>query len=135
VKAFDLLKRPQVKLDQIVLACAMENIRDRETSHTIESDIKYSGFVANQEEEIQRIRQLEQAPIPSSFNFEKVVGLLTESRIKLAKARPGSLGQASRIPGVTPADISILALHISKKQSGKTDVSHETINIEEQEET
>ena len=132
-KAADLLKRPGVNLEKIILADAIENISDREMRLSIESDIKYSGFVANQEEEIEKIKQLENARIPAAIDYEKVKGLLTESRVKLAKIRPVSLGQASRVSGVTPADISILAFHISRGPTKNTDVSHETINIEEQE--
>jgi len=127
------LKRPEVKLEQLIHCCKLNIPEERESRLTIEADIKYSGFVAKEKAKIEKIRQLEDKKIPELFEYDKVKGLLTESLIKLKKVRPSTLGQASRIPGVTPADISIIGMHLLKKHRQKTDVSHETINIKEQE--
>jgi tRNA uridine 5-carboxymethylaminomethyl modification enzyme len=134
VKAYELLKRPQVKLEQLVRCCKLDIPEDKKLRQTIEADIKYCGFVAKENAVIDKIRQLEEARISEIFDYDKVKGLLTESRLKLKKVRPGTLGQASRIPGITPADISILGIHLFRKNRQRTFVSHETINTKEQEE-
>jgi len=114
VKASDLLKRPSVKLEQLIHCCQLNVPEDREIRLKIEADIKYSGFVAKENAEIDKIRRLESAVIPEHFDYSKVKGFLTGSLIKFQKVRPHTLGQASRISGVTPADISILAMHLIK---------------------
>ena len=115
VKASELLKRPEVKLEQLIRCCKLNIPEEREFRLTIEADIKYGGFVAKEKAKIDKLRQLEDEKIPENFEYDKVKGLLAESLIKLKKVRPSTLGQASRIPGVTPADISILGMHLFKK--------------------
>jgi tRNA uridine 5-carboxymethylaminomethyl modification enzyme len=100
----------------------------------LEHDIKYSGFLAREEAMGARIALLEQAIIPEGFDYRKIKGLLTESFQKFNAIRPSSLGQASRIPGVTPADISLLALYLTKKKQQEAhDVSQATANSIERE--
>jgi tRNA uridine 5-carboxymethylaminomethyl modification enzyme len=89
---------------------------DRHLSLGIESDIKYEGFVRKQIKEIEKIRRFENTRIPDSFSYDAVPGLLTESRQKLKNIRPDTLGKASRIGGVTPADISVLAMYLLKSE-------------------
>jgi tRNA uridine 5-carboxymethylaminomethyl modification enzyme len=92
---------------------AVETI-DRYLALGVESDIKYEGFVRKQIREIDRVRRYEEAKIPDDFSYDNVPGLLTESRQKLKKIRPSTLGGASRISGVTPADVSVLAMYLLK---------------------
>jgi tRNA uridine 5-carboxymethylaminomethyl modification enzyme len=75
-------------------------------------EIKYAGYIKRQQMEIERFKRLETKKIPGSIDYSKIPGLLTESRQKLAKIRPVSIGQASRISGVTPSDISILLVYL-----------------------
>jgi tRNA uridine 5-carboxymethylaminomethyl modification enzyme len=126
VRAAELLKRPAVRLDQIVQCCDNKWHESREQCIAIEADIKYRGFVANQEADIERIKKIDTKTIPSEIDYGEVKGLLSESRQKMQKQRPSTLGQASRIPGVTPADISVLALYILKSEKKKKSVSRET---------
>ena len=114
VKASNLLKRPSVTLEQLIRCCRLNVPEDREIRLKTESDIKYRGFITKENAEIDKIKRLESEEIPEQFDYSKVKGLLTGSLIKLQKLRPRSLGQASRISGVTPADISILAMHLIK---------------------
>jgi tRNA uridine 5-carboxymethylaminomethyl modification enzyme len=125
VRAAELLKRPAVRLDQIVQCCDNKWHESREQCIAIEADIKYRGFVANQEADIERIKKIDTKTIPSEIDYGEVKGLLSESRQKMQKQRPSTLGQASRIPGVTPADISVLALYILKSEKKKKSVSRE----------
>jgi tRNA uridine 5-carboxymethylaminomethyl modification enzyme len=92
---------------------------DRHLALGVESDIKYEGFVRKQAREIERLRRYEGARIPDGFSYDNVPGLLTESRQKFKKVRPGTLGAASRISGVTPADVSVLAMYLLNENKNK----------------
>jgi tRNA uridine 5-carboxymethylaminomethyl modification enzyme len=133
-KAFELIKRPAVNLEQIIQCCKLNIPNDREILLRIEADIKYSGFIVKEDAEIEKIRKLEAVLIPDNFDYYKVKGILTGSLNKLMYIKPQTLGQASRIPGVTPADISILALNLLKNDTFNN-VSHETINKSKEQET
>lgn len=121
----DLLKRPHITYQEISnlateigvsstinldqdLSCA---IREQ-----VEIQIKYAGYIARQDLQIEKFRRLETLPIPSNFNFDAVHGLKTEARKKLSQVRPVSIGHASRVPGVTPADISILMVWLKSRE-------------------
>lgn len=131
LRAADLIKRPEVTIQAIIQSCGLEIPNDREFRTSLEADIKYSGFIEKQEAEIEKVRCLEEAQIPEKFDYFAVNGLLTESRLKLAKARPATLGRASRIAGVTPADISIIAQYLLRGGRKKArHVSRETTAIE-----
>jgi len=80
----------------------------------VETTIKYSGYVRRQEDAVQRFRRMDEAPIPADFAYDAVYGLSREVREKLERVRPQSLGQAGRIPGVTPAAISLLSVHLRR---------------------
>lgn len=121
IKASELLKRPEVKIEDILGILGI-TIKDREIRWGIEADIKYSGFIEKDNERLDKYRKMENELLPENINYNAIKGLLNESRIKLMKIRPRSLGQALRIPGVTPADISVIMVYLSKKM----DVSRET---------
>ncbi len=120
-RAEALLRRPEVRIEEILDAIG-ERIEDREIRSGVEADIKYSGFVEKEKEQLEKFRRMENEKLPENVDYERVEGLLTESRAKLAKVRPVCLGQALRIPGVTPADISVLMVYLSKLKN----VSRET---------
>lgn len=80
---------------------------------TVETEVKYSGYIAQQERQISRLREAEGRRIPAGFAYERIPGLSTEIRQKLERVRPGTLGQAGRIPGVTPAAIAVLDVYLS----------------------
>jgi tRNA uridine 5-carboxymethylaminomethyl modification enzyme len=123
--AKDLLRRPEVGIERLLRGLDDigkgffegnddGDVFDRGLTLGVESDIKYEGFVRKQFREIERIRRYEETRIPDGFSYDDVPGLLTESREKLKKICPGTVGQASRIGGVTPADISVLAMYLLK---------------------
>jgi tRNA uridine 5-carboxymethylaminomethyl modification enzyme len=120
--AAELLKRPDVSIDEI---CELlgENVLEREIRKSVEADIKYTGFIEKDLQQLEKVRKMELELIPQTIRYESIAGLLNESKAKLIKIRPRSLGQALRIPGVTPADISILMVHLSKQKH----VSRETL--------
>ncbi|MCH8283870.1 MAG: tRNA uridine-5-carboxymethylaminomethyl(34) synthesis enzyme MnmG, partial [Chloroflexi bacterium] len=80
----------------------------------VEVQAKYQGYIDKQLEEIHRVRRLENRPIPSEFDYQGVTGLRNEAREKLLRFRPATVGQASRIMGVNPADLSILLVHLER---------------------
>ena len=81
----------------------------------VEIQIKYEGYLKRQQSEIKRFIRMERKQIPSDYNFDDIKGLLTETRQKFKAIRPESLGQASRIPGVTPSDISLLMVYLERR--------------------
>ncbi|MFH1260255.1 MAG: tRNA uridine-5-carboxymethylaminomethyl(34) synthesis enzyme MnmG [Elusimicrobiota bacterium] len=97
-----------------------ENIspwNEEKINNAVAIEEKYAGYISRQIKEVEKFKKLEHKKIPLAINYEKVVGLLTESRQKLKKISPLSIGQAARISGVTPADISVLLVYL-KKNSG-----------------
>jgi tRNA uridine 5-carboxymethylaminomethyl modification enzyme len=87
-----------------------------EVAREAETAVKYAGYVARQESEVQRLRRLEERTIPATTDYAHVHGLRSESREKLERVRPRTVGQASRIAGVAPSDISILLVHLEREQ-------------------
>ncbi len=85
---------------------------------TVETEAKYSGYIAQQERQMERIKDAERRPIPAAFEFGGIPGLSREVQDKLQRVRPGTLGQAARIPGVTPAAIAILDVYLSLDRVG-----------------
>jgi tRNA uridine 5-carboxymethylaminomethyl modification enzyme len=123
-KLNELLKRPEISIDNVEEF--LGNIKQpREIKLGVEADIKYSGFLEKEKEMIEKYKKFENLIIPDSINYEKISGFLSESRLKLTEIKPKSLGQASRIPGVTPADISVLMVYLLKNKI----VSRETVDI------
>ena len=85
---------------------------------TVETETKYSGYIIQQERQMERLKQAERRPIPADFGFDAIPGLSREIRDKLDRVRPETLGQAARIPGVTPAAIAVLDCYLSIANSG-----------------
>ena len=80
--------------------------------HSVETEIKYEGYIAKLHRDIERFAEQESMDIPAGFDYARVNSLSTEARQKLQRIQPASLGQASRIPGVSASDVSILALYL-----------------------
>ena len=80
----------------------------------MEVQIKYEGYIKKQEQQIEKFRKLEDRKLPQDFDYDSVEGLRIEARQKLNSFRPLSVGQASRISGVSPADINVLLIHLEK---------------------
>jgi tRNA uridine 5-carboxymethylaminomethyl modification enzyme len=112
--AYDLLRRPDVSWAEIVAKVPVLAGIDAADGRLIEIRAKYSGYLARQDKQIERMAQLEQKLIPDSLDYTRVTGLRNEARQKLAKFGPRSLGQALRISGITPADVTVLAIHLTK---------------------
>ena len=110
-----LLRRPELSLDDVHSLGASHPPLPREVAAEIEIGVKYAGYIRRQEDSIARVRHMEEATIPQDLDYGQVQGLSVEVREKLLSRRPHSLGQASRIPGVTPAAVSVLAIHLKRR--------------------
>ncbi len=117
VRALDLLKRPEVNYQRLVdIEGIGPGVEDEQISRQLEIQVRYSGYLRRQQEDIARRRRHETMEIGNDFDFSGVQGLSTEVREKLQSIRPDTIGQASRVPGVTPAAISLLLVHLKKSR-------------------
>ena len=112
----EILKRP--KVSYINLPGQLTDIK-RNAIDEIEASIKYAGYIERQKTEIERLQKNENTKIPDTLDFDNVIGLSNEVKQKLSEARPQSLARASRLPGVTPAAISLLMVHLKKIRKRK----------------
>ena len=112
----DLLKRTEMSYEGIKQLSLPPQSLPAAVEKQVEIQIKYDGYIRRQVIQIEQFKKLEHLQIPNDFVYESIHGLKTEAREKLAMIHPASIGQASRIPGVSPADISILMVWIKKSQ-------------------
>jgi len=112
-----LLRRPEISYETVRTLIPPPSSLSAEVEAEVEIAIKYAGYIRRQEEGVARLRHLEEARIPKSLDYTAVNGLSIEVREKLSTLRPLSLGQAARIPGVTPASLSILAVYLKRVQT------------------
>lgn len=112
----ELLKRPNVSYQALIqLACPEAEPLDSVVAEQLEIQAKYEGYISRQQEEIERQRRNEMLKLPESLDYSQVSGLSNEVRQKLQSQKPVTVGQASRISGVTPAAISLLLIHLKKR--------------------
>lgn len=95
-----------------------------EEMNVVESEIKYEGYINRQMADIRKFKKVEKRQIPDEIDYKKITGISREAQEKLSKVRPASLGQASRIPGLSPCDLSLVAIHVQKilRASGASEV-------------
>jgi len=115
-RAHDLLCRAEVRIDLLQdLGIVPDDIID-EVAREVETVVKYSGYMDRQEAEVNRLRRLEERSIPLTLDYRSIHGMRSESREKLERVRPQTVGQASRIGGVAPSDISVLLVHLERER-------------------
>ncbi len=116
----ELLRRPEVEVTQL-LTFLNGNETPSETCATVAEQVaiqaKYAGYIDRQQVEINRTKRYDHLRLPEQLHYPDVPGLSNEVSEKLQKQRPETLGQASRIPGVTPAAVSLLLVHLKKKSA------------------
>ncbi|HEY6991326.1 MAG TPA: tRNA uridine-5-carboxymethylaminomethyl(34) synthesis enzyme MnmG [Bryobacteraceae bacterium] len=123
------LRRPEAKIARLEswVAKGITKRNGVDLAHgvltTVETEAKYEGYLAQQNRQIQQLAQSEGRQIPASFSYDRIPGLSNEVRQKLTRVRPGTLGQAGRIPGVTPAAVAVLDIYLNLA----SDVSRETL--------
>ncbi|WP_386691902.1 MULTISPECIES: tRNA uridine-5-carboxymethylaminomethyl(34) synthesis enzyme MnmG [unclassified Lonepinella] len=112
----DLLRRPEITYDILTkTALFAPALEDKQAAEQVEIAVKYQGYIEHQKDEIEKQKRHENTAIPERFDYSLVVGLSNEVRAKLEQHRPVSIGQASRISGITPAAISILLVNLKKQ--------------------
>jgi len=112
----ELLRRPEATYETLMtLPGAGRAVMDAEVAQQLEIQIKYAGYIERQADEIERSRRHEQTRLPNDLDYANVHGLSNEVRQKLARHRPTTLGEASRISGITPAAISLLLVHLKRR--------------------
>ena len=110
----ELLRRPEISYDD---SAVIDDIRPKLSEHQktmMEVQIKYEGYIAKQQQQIEKFKRLENKKLSSDFDYDKIEGLRIEARQKLNQFKPSSVGQASRISGVSPADINVLLIYLEK---------------------
>ena len=114
VKLADLLKRSELSYENLKEIDKERVDLPKEIQEEVEIQIKYEGYIKMQEEQVEKFKKLEQKLLPEEIDYSKIKGLRLEARQKLNKIKPSSVGQASRISGVSPADISVLLIYLEQ---------------------
>ncbi|MCD6597685.1 MAG: tRNA uridine-5-carboxymethylaminomethyl(34) synthesis enzyme MnmG, partial [Bacteroidales bacterium] len=121
VKLIEVLKRPQVSINSLLPWLPLLKTKvdgygalKREVLESAEIMIKYAGYIEREKLMAEKIKRLEKVVIPSTINYNSILSLSTEARQKLTNIKPQTLGQASRINGVSPADISVLLVFLGR---------------------
>lgn len=119
VKLVDLLKRPQLDYELLKPFDPTRPDVPEEIFDLAQTEIKYAGYIQRQESQIKEMRRLEQKELPEDIDYNSMEGLRLEAREKLQKIRPANIGQAGRISGVSPADISVLLIYLEKESASR----------------
>ena len=114
VNALQFLRRPQVDYDLMAALAPPARPLPRHVAEQVEIEAKYAGYIQKQRVEVDRVRRLEDHRIPPGLDYGALVGLRSEAQEKLARVRPATVGQATRLAGVNPADISVLLVHLKR---------------------
>ncbi len=115
---YDLTKRPEIKIEEFIKNNLIENKWSEAIIEAVEFSIKYEGYIAKTFKDVEKLLKLEEKQIPEDINYEKVPNIASEAREKFKRIKPLTIAQASRISGVNPVDISLLAVYL-KKEYGK----------------
>ena len=114
VKLADLLKRSELSYEKLAEIDENRPLLDDEVAEEVEIQVKYEGYIKLQEEQVEKFKKLEQKLLPENIDYKNIKGLRLEARQKLDKIKPSSIGQASRISGVSHADISVLFIYLEQ---------------------
>ncbi len=120
---YELLTRPHISLPQIRQFEELESLPFR-VAERVEIRVKYDGYLQRQEDEVARFRRMEDRELPQNLDYAQLVSLSSEAREKLHKHQPRTLGQASRIPGVSPADVATLLIAMKQNRTGNLCKAH-----------
>ena len=121
VNALQFLRRPEVNYRAVESLVPPPHPLSPAEAEQVEIEAKYAGYIARQQRQVERMKRLEARRIPATFDYDSVVGLRNEARQKLTRFRPATVGQAARIQGVNPADISLLLVHLERDRGRDRD--------------
>lgn len=114
VNALQFLRRPEVTYAMLEVLCPNSQRLALDAAYQVATEAKYAGYIEKQRQQVERMRRLEERRIPASFDYDAIVGMRKEAQEKLKRIRPATVGQASRISGVNPADLSILLVYLER---------------------
>jgi len=114
IRGADLLRRPEMNYDHIKQIIPSDIALSDEIEEQVEIQIKYEGYIEKSLQQVERMKKMDSKKIPENIDYQAISGLASEARQKLEQVRPLSVGQASRISGVNPADISILLVYLEQ---------------------
>ncbi|AUS10301.1 tRNA uridine-5-carboxymethylaminomethyl(34) synthesis enzyme MnmG [Laceyella sacchari] len=126
VELATLIKRPELGYKEIAQMSPPPEPLPADVEEQVEIQLKYEGYIKKALQQVEKMKRMDEKRIPAWVDYSKIAGISSEAREKLEKVRPLSLGQASRISGVNPADISILMVHI--EQGGKAYLKQDSLN-------
>jgi tRNA uridine 5-carboxymethylaminomethyl modification enzyme len=112
-----LLRRPEINYEQLRERFPAEPVLSPTEASRVEVELKFDGYLKRQDQEIARVKKMEDVVIPRNFNFKGIEGLSVEVKQRLTESAPQTLGQASRVSGVTPAAVSLLSIHLKRASS------------------
>lgn len=118
ISLYELLKRPEITYTDVEILGGKGEELIRQDREQVEVSIKYEGYIEKQQRQAQQFKKMESKRIPSGIDYGKIEGMRLEARQKLNQIKPESIGQASRISGVSPADISVLMVYLEKMRRG-----------------
>ena len=118
--ATELLQRPEATYNTLISLSIGDASMPPEFVEQVQVAVKYSGYIEKQRRQVERVQRLEERQIPNEFDYSAVTGLRAEAREKLSRFRPASVGQATRIMGVNPADMAILLVHLERAHRERT---------------
>ncbi len=118
VRLIELMKRPQLDYKALAPIDSGRPNLDANIFEQVEIEIKYEGYIQKQQKQVEQMRKLEEKHLPVDFDYTQITGLRLEAQEKLNKIKPLNIGQASRISGVSPADISVLLIWLAQKKKG-----------------
>jgi tRNA uridine 5-carboxymethylaminomethyl modification enzyme len=121
ISALEALRRPEVNYQELCLQLGIEEAEEKVSLDVVTQE-KYSGYISRQNKEIKKVQKNENALIPESISYKEIKGLSNESKQKLTQVKPRTLAHAQRIPGMTPAAISLLLVHL-KKASNSNEIN------------
>ena len=113
----DLIRRPELSYEILASVDKMRPELKYDVAEQVNINIKYEGYIKRQKKQVEQFKKLEKKRIPADINYEEVQSLRLEAKQKLSQIRPASIGQASRISGVSPADISVLLVYLEYQAS------------------
>ena len=116
IRLIELMKRPQLGYDVLEEIDTTRPQLDRNIFEQVEVEVKYEGYIQKQLKQVEQVRKLEDKKLPKDFDYKEIKGLRLEAQEKLNKIKPHNIGQASRISGVSPADISVLLIWMAQKR-------------------
>ncbi len=116
VKLAELLRRTELNYEILGKIDTQRPKLSKEVTNEVEIQVKYKGYIKLQEQQVEKFKKLEKKLLPQDINYQAIKGLRIEARQKLEKLKPNSVGQASRISGVSPADISVLLIYLEQKR-------------------